>query len=218
MLERLRVRRQSRHRRSEPVFLQQRDALHVMRHREDVHGPERKCDPLRSPALMRPNEPMTCGDVVLDARGLRRPVAGDCESKRAQSEPFRRRVPTVANARRESTLLPTLQEASTSQLARSDCGSSWRAIESRAQAPTSSLSLTGARFSDKCPGPVGERLQAGCHRRSSEDRVEDSHCTLMPMSGRVVWTEIMSRVDACVLLETVTFHGRKVREVSHGAM
>ena len=51
----------------------------VVRHREAVHDPERKCDPLRSPELMRPNEPVTCGDAVLDARRRRRPVAGDCE-------------------------------------------------------------------------------------------------------------------------------------------
>ena len=36
---------------------EQSDAFDVMRHREDVHGPERKCDPVRSTALTRPNAP-----------------------------------------------------------------------------------------------------------------------------------------------------------------
>lgn len=48
---------------------------------------------------MRRNELVTCDDAVLDARGRRRLVAGDCESKRAQSEPSRRRAPTSANDR-----------------------------------------------------------------------------------------------------------------------
>ena len=73
--------------RSESGPLQQGDSLHVAGHREAVHDPERKCDPLRSPALMRPNELVTCGNAVWKAHGRRRPGAGDCESKRAQSEP-----------------------------------------------------------------------------------------------------------------------------------
>jgi hypothetical protein len=72
--------------------LQQRNAFRVAGHREDVHGTERARDPLRPPALMRRNELVTCDDAVLDARGRRRLVAGDCESKRAQSEPSRRRA------------------------------------------------------------------------------------------------------------------------------
>ena len=78
----------------------------MLGHREAVHDPERKCDPLRSRALMRPNELVTCGNAVWDAHGRRRPGAGDCESKRAQSEPSRRRAPTVANVRSERTRLP----------------------------------------------------------------------------------------------------------------
>ncbi|MEO6712816.1 MAG: hypothetical protein ABIM89_05220 [Mycobacteriales bacterium] len=33
---------------------------------EQVHVPERKCDPLRSTALTRPNAPLTCSDAVRD--------------------------------------------------------------------------------------------------------------------------------------------------------
>jgi hypothetical protein len=61
------------------AFDKLRNALHMGSHREDVHDPKRRCDPLRAPALMRSNEPVTCGDAVWDARGRRRPGAGDCE-------------------------------------------------------------------------------------------------------------------------------------------
>jgi len=56
---------------------------------------------------MRPNEPVTCGDAVLDAHGRQRPLAGGCEWMRAQSEPSRQQAPTVANGRSDRTRLPT---------------------------------------------------------------------------------------------------------------
>ena len=85
---------------------QQRHALDVVRHREDVHDAERKCDPLRSAALMRRNRPLTCGDAVLGDCGRRSGVAGLCESKRAQSEPSCQRAPTIANDRKPSRRVP----------------------------------------------------------------------------------------------------------------
>ena len=79
------------------AFRKMRNELHVVRHREDVHDAERTCDPLRSPALKRPNWPLTCGDAVLGDCGRRNGAAGLCESKRAHSEPSCQRAPTFTN-------------------------------------------------------------------------------------------------------------------------
>ena len=84
-------------RRSAMTRLQQRDALDVVRHREDTDGTERERDTVRSAALRRRNWPLTCGDAVLGDRRRRSGVAGRCESKRAHSEPSCQRAPTVTN-------------------------------------------------------------------------------------------------------------------------
>ena len=107
---------QNEHNRRSAALFQQRNALDVVGHREAVHDPERKCDPLRSRALMRPSELVTCGNAVWDAHGRRRPGAGDCESKRAQSEPSRRRAPTGANVHSERTRLPPCKEPARADL------------------------------------------------------------------------------------------------------
>lgn len=61
-----------------------------------VRPPERQRDHLRSDAFVSQKPHLTCNDVVLDPCGRRRGVADLCESKRAQSEPSRRQLPTRA--------------------------------------------------------------------------------------------------------------------------
>ena len=80
-------------------FGEQRNALDVVRHREDVHDPERKRDPLCSAALARPHEPVTCTDAVStsgDGGTQLRELANETEPNASPAVTGRRRSQTTA--------------------------------------------------------------------------------------------------------------------------
>ncbi len=83
---------------------QQSDAFDVMRHREHTNDVTRDCGSLRPAAVNGRKWPLTCNDADFRRCWRQGPVAGLCESKRAQTAPCCQQAPTIANARKDRSV------------------------------------------------------------------------------------------------------------------
>ena len=86
------------------VFREQCNAFDVVRHREHTGDVTRDCGSLRPAAVNGRKWPLTCNDADFRRCWRQGPVAGLCESKRAQTAPCCQQAPTIANARKDRSV------------------------------------------------------------------------------------------------------------------